>query len=35
MHITEEEIKESLKKRAGGLEEEKEIDGMSFGTIVK
>jgi hypothetical protein len=34
-HITDERIKESLKKRASGLEEEKEIDGMIFGTIIK
>lgn len=34
-HITDEEIKESLKKRASGPEEAKEVDRMVFGSIVE
>jgi hypothetical protein len=29
------EIKESLKKRAAGLEEEEKVDGMVFGAIAE
>jgi hypothetical protein len=32
-HITDGEIKEILKKRASGPEEEKEVDAMIFGSI--
>ncbi|PSS22497.1 hypothetical protein M430DRAFT_226325 [Amorphotheca resinae ATCC 22711] len=32
-HVTEEQIKESLKKRASGPEEAHDIDGMVFGAI--
>lgn len=32
-HTTDEEIKESLRKRASGPEEEKEVDAMVFGSI--
>jgi len=34
-HITDEGIRESLRKRCSGLEEVKEVDEMSFGSIVK
>jgi hypothetical protein len=33
--VTEEQIKESLKKRASGPEEALEIDGMVFGAIAE
>jgi len=33
-HITDEEIKDNLKKRVSGPEEVKEVDGMVFGSIV-
>lgn len=32
-HVTDDYIKESLKKSASGPEEEREIDGMVFGSI--
>jgi len=35
MSITDDGIKDSLKKRASGPKEEKEIDRMTFGTIVE
>jgi hypothetical protein len=34
-HITDDAIKESLRKRARSPEETKEVDGMSFGSIVE
>jgi hypothetical protein len=34
-HITDEEIKESLKKRASGSEEAQEVDAMVFGSITE
>jgi len=34
-HITDESIRESLRKRCSGPEEVKEVDEMSFGSIVE
>lgn len=34
-HTTDEDIKESLRKRVSGPEEEKEVDTMVFGSIAE